>query len=328
MTLDAGSFKKYMWSTGKTTQTIVADTTALYSVTVTDNHSCTNADTVAIKVIVPIIPDIAVVTLSSTNKNIVAWEPMNNKGIKQYHIWKENESSVFEIIKTINKTDSTYYIDKTSNPISISSSYALSTVDSACGNESYLSKIHKTMHLSCKYDGKKVTATWNNYEGLTISKYQIYRAETGKKLQLYATVDTKVGIETSWDDPKPIGLNSYYQVQFDLEKEITPSALKSDSGPFSVSLSNMAESELVGVDLETIGSVSIYPNPAQDKFTVSLPTETEFTVTVLDVLNQAVKRQSGIEKLSIDCSDLQAGMYLLQIVSGDEVSIKSIMIVR
>ena len=78
--------------------------------------------------------------------------------------------------------------------------------------------------------------------------------------------------------------------------------------------------------------------PFADKATVSplqmltsLPAfvlGTEFTVTVLDVLNQAVKRQSGIEKISVDCSDLQAGMYLLRIVSGDEVSTKSIMIVR
>lgn len=328
LTIDAGSFNKYMWSTGNTTQTIIADTTAFYSVTVTDNHSCTNADTVAVKVIVPIIPDIAVVTLSSTNKNIVAWEPMNSKGIKLYHIWKENTSSVFEVIKTINKTDSTYYIDKSSNPIASSNRYALSTVDSACGNESYLSKIHRTMHLSCKYDGKKVTTTWNNYEGLNITKYQIYRAETGKQLQLYATVDASAGIETSWDDFKPIGLNSYYQVQFDLEKEITPSALKSDSGPFSVSLSNMAESELVGVDIESKGNVLVYPNPAQTRFTVSLPTQSKFSVTVLDVLSQAVKCQSGVEKISIDCSDLQAGMYLLKIVAGDEVSSQSIMIVH
>lgn len=42
--LDAGPFVSYLWSTGDTTRTILADTTGTYTVTVTDDNGCTAAD--------------------------------------------------------------------------------------------------------------------------------------------------------------------------------------------------------------------------------------------------------------------------------------------
>ena len=328
MLLNAGNAgATYKWNTGLTSQSIYADTTKSYSVTVTDTKTCTNSDTINIKVIVPIIPTIGVVTQSSTKKNIVAWEPINNKGIKQYRIWRENSASVFEAIKTINKNDSTYYIDETSNPQEQSYRYALSTIDVACNNESYLSTVHSSMHLSCKMtsaDSKTVTATWNNYEGIPISKYTVYRAEKGNPLQVYKEVLADKGVTTTFIDDNAIGLNSYYQVSFDLPNKVTPSALKSDSGPFSMSLSNMAESKLVESGLLTESGFEMYPNPATNAITISLSGNgvLEFySATGIKILAKSVVNN---EQISLE--NWERGFYLVKVQTNDSVYTKTLII--
>ncbi len=54
LTLDAGSFVQYNWSTGETTQTIVVDSAATYLVEVTGSNGCTNSDSIAVTLFVDI----------------------------------------------------------------------------------------------------------------------------------------------------------------------------------------------------------------------------------------------------------------------------------
>ena len=54
LTLDAGSFVQYSWSTGETTQTIIVDSAATYLVEVTGNNGCTNSDSIAVTLFVDI----------------------------------------------------------------------------------------------------------------------------------------------------------------------------------------------------------------------------------------------------------------------------------
>lgn len=54
LTLDAGSFSSYLWSTGETTQTIVVDSAATYLVEVTGSNGCTNKDSIAVTLFVDI----------------------------------------------------------------------------------------------------------------------------------------------------------------------------------------------------------------------------------------------------------------------------------
>jgi hypothetical protein len=320
--LDAGNTgATYKWNTGITTKTILADTSKAYSVTVTDSKSCTNSDTINIKVIVPIVPQIGVITQSSTNKNIVAWEPINNKGVKLYHVWRQNSANVFEIIKTVLKQDSTYYIDNTSTPKVMSYQYALTTVDSACSNESNFSVVHGSVYLKCtmQADNKTINATWTNYEGIAVSKYILSRAEKGKPLQFLATVNADNGNSTTFPDGNSIGLNSYYQVSFELPNTITPSKLKSDSGPFSLSLSNMAESELTDETITIDESIQISPNPATDITTISVSENKIFTATLIDVLGHSILSQNGSGSIQIDCSQLKAGIYIVKILLDEKV---------
>jgi len=331
ITIDAqNTGAKYKWSSGQVTQSIVVDTTGLFSVTVTDLKTCSNSDTIAIKVIVPIIPTLGLVTNSQLGKNLIAWEPQLNKGITLYHVWKESSvAGKFDIIDTLYKNDTTISIDQKSDSKIKSDNYALSTVDSVCGNESYLSPIHSSIHLTCVFHQieNTVVAQWNNYIGLTVSKYIIYRAEKGKTLAAYDTVDVVKGLaKMEYIDTNPIGLNSYYQVRFNLIGTLTPSRLKSDSGPFSQSLSNMAESELTEEAIVTASDITVSPNPAKTKTDVSIATQKKLTVTVIDLLGRELQTKKGIGTISIDCSFLHSGLYILKIESGNNVKSQSLIV--
>lgn len=48
LTLDAGTFASYQWSTGDTTQTLLVNTTGDYAVTVTDSNACIGSDTISV----------------------------------------------------------------------------------------------------------------------------------------------------------------------------------------------------------------------------------------------------------------------------------------
>ena len=323
LTLNAGNKNaSFLWNTGAKTQTIAVDTTSQFAVTVTDSFGCSNSDSINVNEIVPIIPHIGVVTQSSTGKNIVAWQPEKNKGIKYYHVWRENSSSVFEIIKTVEYQDSTYYIDNSSNTTLMSYQYALSTVDSACGNESYVSPVHSSIHLSCllQDNAKTVIATWNNYEGIAVSTYTLWRAETGKVLQPLAEVNADAGNYTVFTDTMSLGLHSYYQVSFALDKTISPGSLKSDSGPFSQSLSNMAESQLTVSKVVNEELIRISPNPSHDFIFVSIDSHKSFRVTIFDLLGHCMKRESGENgSLKIDCLTFNAGVYMVKVETEGKV---------
>jgi ligand-binding sensor domain-containing protein len=339
LTLNAGnSGAKFIWNTGAKTQTIIADTTRLYSVTVTDSKFCVNSDTIAINVLVPLIPKIGLVTLSDAGYNLIAWEPQQNRGIAMYHVWKEsNTAGTFAIIDTIYKNDTTVSIDKKSTPKVKSSTYALSIVDSACGIESGLSPIHNSIHLTCVLQQNgTVKATWNNYVGLAFTKYIIYRAVKGQKLQAYDTVDFNPNAtQMLYIDENAIGLNSYYQVGFVLPQQINLSKLKSDSGPFSQSLSNMAESELTDVAITSIdATITVFPNPNNGQFAISIASEKakKYTIELINELGQILLLKQTVEvaeaKLQIDASNFISGVYLLKVITNDGIATKQIVITR
>jgi len=339
LTLNAGNTgASYLWSTGAKTQTFVADTTKLYSVTVTDSKHCSNSDTISIKVIVPAIPKIGVITLSQMGYNLIAWEPELGKGIQRYKVWRQtNTAGVFTVIDTILKNELTVSIDKTSSPKVKSESYALSIVDSACGNESVKSPIHNSIHLSCVLQNNgTVKATWNNYVGLTFSNYIIYRAVKGQPLVAYDTIAYNPNVtKMVYYDEDAIGLNSYYQVGFDLAKDVTPSKLKSDSGPFSQSMSNMAESELTNVEINSLDAeISAYPNPSDGQFTVSIASEKakKYTIEFVNELGQILLLKQTVEvteaKLQIDASNFGSGVYMLKIITNDGIATKRIVITQ
>jgi hypothetical protein len=67
-------------------------------------------------------------------------------------------------------------------------------------------------------------------------------------------------------------------------------------------------------------NISIYPNPAHGTATVEIKDAKVGSIVVINSLGQRIAAQAkgtGQEKLTLDVSNLKAGLYFVQIISAD-----------
>ena len=74
--------------------------------------------------------------------------------------------------------------------------------------------------------------------------------------------------------------------------------------------------------------ISIYPNPAQDKFEIYMPDTENAKITITDMMGRTfdLPHTTTKEKLVYDSSSLKAGVYLVRIVKENQTSVKKIVI--
>ena len=71
--------------------------------------------------------------------------------------------------------------------------------------------------------------------------------------------------------------------------------------------------------------LKVYPNPSQDTVTIDLPNELEkdVNITVVDAQGKQVQTQViNAENNTLNVSDWQAGVYLIQITQDDSRVVK------
>jgi len=105
----------------------------------------------------------------------------------------------------------------------------------------------------------------------------------------------------------------------------------------TIEQSTYAKPSLISVDEVAFTSgVKIYPNPATDvvKLELNVETEKEISVQVVNTLGQTVLTNNvidlttGLNTFELNTSSLEAGMYLVNITSGNQVITKTISIVK
>ncbi len=247
--------------------------------------------------------------------NIIAWEPKQKAATDKWIVCRRSQSlSQWENIDTVLATDSSYSVDKKANTRQQAYQYALKTVD-AFGCESALSTPHTTMHLKSGVSLQgQPQLWWTAYEGVDVDAYIVYRKNNDT--QQFDSIGST--FLTSYTDQYPNGSASY-RVAIRFARNIAPSRLKSDSGPFSQSMSNLAEAIILAVDGKDGTSISLSPNPVMDVTTLSLPSVQCF-VTVTDANGRQVlpSFEASGETL-IDASPLSQGAYTVTVVAGDEM---------
>ena len=192
----------YLWSNTDTTEDISGLTVGQYNLTVTDAASCEAAIVVDIEDLVPAVQDICVVTVDSiSGKNLVVWEKTAGLGIDYFNIYKEGtQSGIYQLIGSRPFDSLSEYHDSLSDPALRSWRYKISAVDS-CGQESGLSSIHKTLHLTINLAlGGGNNLIWDGYSGLPISSYVIYRGPAPDTL---TAINVVTGNSFTVTDPSP-----------------------------------------------------------------------------------------------------------------------------
>ena len=215
ITLSAGNYTAYNWSTGANTATINISDPGYYYVEVTDGNGCigiSNQINVGISNAIPDAPQIAVVGLNNLNQNVVSWSAVGNTNVSAYRIYRENNvANVYEPMATIEASAQTYWTDETADPSARAYRYKVTAVDE-CGGESPMSDYHKTMHLTINQGiGNTWNLIWSHYEGFDFGTYRIYRGTMPSNMTMIGEVPSNLNSYT--DNTATANTGFYYQVE-------------------------------------------------------------------------------------------------------------------
>ncbi len=297
-----------------------------YCVSVTTSNGCIATDSVFVFLNPLNNPDICMVGIdSASNKNLIVWEKPVNEPIDSFFIYKEsNVSGVYNKIGEVAYNNLSVFIDTNSNPQIKSSSYKISILDS-CGIETSLSSLHKTMHLNINQGmGNTWNLIWNDYEGFTVSSYNIYRGTSPDTLSL---INTTTAGNTSFSDLAAPSGYVYYQVEVVCPVVCDPSK---SINSYNTSKSNIASNNPTwGIEQITKASdiFHIYPNPANDHITIdygsNYSTMRGYTLKITNTLGQTVFTSPINQAQSVvDLSTLSGnGIYFVHLIDANSNTI-------
>jgi hypothetical protein len=155
----------------------------------------------------------------------------------------------------------------------------------------------------------KVENSWVTANEINVSHFNIQRSLNGRNFIKFGKVvaNNKSYNEYSFTDngqPSPVGGNLYYRIEsvdFDGRKQYS-------------------ETRTLNFKPQTLNSVSIYPNPTKDNFSIKFPATTRGinTVKILDTYGKTIMLQSvisGTQNININ-NTLASGIYTVQITNN------------
>ena len=273
VTLSTGEYDSYIWSNGEITRTIEVTEPNIYYVEVVDSvgcHGVSEMTTVGYSSVLTETPQIKLVGMSSSGKNVILWNVSSTTGIAGYEIYREdNIANVYNCIARIERPNSRNYIDLTSEPRARAYRYKICSFDE-CGSRSPLSDFHKTMHLTINRGvGTNWNLIWSHYEGLEFSTYKIYRGTNPRDMIIIGEIPSTLNSFTDLTNTLEEGM--YYRVEIVLN-----SGAKDEE--FSLS-SNIVANEFV--DNYTITAVSNNANFGTVTGGGTYPAELDITLAAI-----------------------------------------------
>lgn len=333
---------KYKWtpSTGLDNDTILNPMATVtsditYTLSVTTPNGCNASGVVKVKIKAMDKPQIGIVGVNSSNKNVVAWNKPANPGIESYAIYRETAvRDVYEKIGTVPYSELSVFVDNMSNPTVKSNKYKLSIIDKS-GLETQLSEPHKTMHLSInKGQNNTWNLIWEPYTGFSPSTYNIYRGSTTTSLIF---IDAISGSSTQFSDITAPSGDVYYQVEVISPVLVNPSRIKStaqkitDSGNISAvsynsSRSNIASSFSSGInELKSESkNIRVYPNPARNQFKIEYAGGSTFEIQ--NLMGQLVYSGDLNNSNVVQTDNFKSGVYLIKFNAGKSIEFKKVII--
>ncbi len=332
---------KYKWTpaTGLNNDSIINPTATLindvvYTVTVNTPNGCTATDQVSVSIIPMAKPEIGMVSVSSNNKNLIAWNKPASTGIESYYVYREtNVTNVYEKIGTIPYDSLSIFVDTQSLPDVQANKYKLSIYDRH-GLESPQSNYHKTMHLAInKGMGTTWNLSWEAYEGFVVSTYNIYRGTTPTNLTLLGSTS---GGNTQYNDLNAPTGDVYYQLEVispnsvNPTKVISPQKTKAGENGLSNSLisynssrSNIATNVVSNInELGENNKINIYPNPFKNELRIDF--EGGSTFEILNLMGQIVFNGNLAKNVTVQTANLSSGVYLIRFKTGKSFEYKKI----
>ncbi len=317
----------YHWSNSYFGQNLVGFAPGQYVVTVTEQTGCVAVTQIEIPVEALPFQPICVVTVDSLiSRNKIVWEKVSLTGVDYYKIYRESSvPNQYLLVDTVKYASMSEFVDPAANPFIRSWRYKISQVD-MCGNESPLSDLHKTIHLTINQGaGNSRNLIWDDYEGYSYSTFYIHRHTNALG---WVIIDSLPNTLHSYTDVPPSQGGLKYIVSTKVPSPCMPTSIsKAQGGPYSHAHSNMEDVAIVLniKDNVTTNEIEIYPNPFSEytniSFTNSGLTITKAKLLIIDITGKIVRTYILSEnqllgnKIVIERKDLNAGIYFVELRS-------------
>ena len=278
----------YFWNDGIMSQNRTNLPKGVYTLAVVDANQCRSVAHAEISVEEISQPELALVTVGEeSGKNLVVWQKPETDMIHHYSIWREGVvAGRYEKLGDVPFGETSIFVDPDANILEQSWRYKLSATDQ-CGNESPLSKEHKTIHLqkSRGLDGE-VNLVWDSYEGVDFATYNLYRkTRSDSKLELFKQVPASLNRYTDMTPPDDV-VGYYVAIVLPDTIDITK-PLKAESGPFALAISNIAEMENTQIPDAIVGVRNTYSISVKDK-TITIKDVQDEDISIYDVTGKCL----------------------------------------
>jgi hypothetical protein len=297
---------------------------------INDSYSLTSIDVSDVFTIMP-YPEtpICMVTVDSiTNQNVIIWEKPVSDLITDFLVYKEtDEFDVYEVIDTVSYQDVPMATDFESNPAIRPYRYKIGFRD----NENRVfpsSDFHQTIHLTIN---QGVNGNWNliwtPYTGFDYNSYKIMRKSGNGPFEQIASISASFSSFTDFDAPAG---DIAYMVKIE-----NPDGCNTGmrNAVYTDVYSNQASASMVSAGDISKTNFSVYPVPANDLINIQFGDNImeTFNMTITDVTGRIIysAEYSDVRPgqiYSINTSEYTEGLYLLNVISAGNRSIKKIVV--
>lgn len=324
----------YLWNNGDTTQDLINVNVGLHFVQVADSNNCKAFEFGVLDYIAPIPNPICLITIDTldsiahTEAIFVVWEKLNNPAVESYNVYKETtQSSVYQRIGNVKKTDPGIFIDSFSSVSNRWWRYKITVLDS-CGNESDINaqaaSAHKTIQLNASLDSNgHAYLIWDRYIGFQFTDYLIYRYTN---VDGYKWVDTVLSSQLNYvDSSLPPNADTTFYFIFAENAFVCDPNKADDYGRVRSNTSAALFSPLIAFENEIeIETLIVYPIPAKNKLYVMVPKEMQLEyIEVRDMSgNTVLLTDSYSQKQGLDIKNLVSGVYFVRLQTSDRLFVK------
>lgn len=297
------------------------------------------ADAVAVdtvNILAPATPNICEVTTNDSSKNnVIYWDKTPFSATDSFIVYRETTTNTYSKIATIAHTDSSFYVDTArsigpanGNPNIGSYRYKISVKDS-CGYEGNKSPYHNTVYF---IDNQTGVFTWNIYavefSATPVTTFDLQRDNLNNGV--WTSVGIVTGNQTTLNDPN---YNTYQSIaNWRVEANgfnCTATARQNNGamGAIIKSKSNITNNRVVGIKNNTVGNVSIYPNPNSGKFVIDLGAVSgKIAVKIFNMLGEEIyaNNTTATDRLPVDLGAFENGTYVIQLSNEKHVITKRI----
>jgi hypothetical protein len=190
----------------------------------------TITDTITVLTALP-IPQIDLVTNDHTSGgNIIRWTNNFDAHIEKALVFKERSLlNNFEQIAELDATTVSEFIDSDANTNQRANRYRMAVKDQ-WGHIGTPGNIHKTVHLAINKAMNGWNLYWNNYQGMPVSAYRVFRGTSPDNMTLLEQIPAST---FSYTDADPPGGELFYSLEIVLQTEGSKGSVNSKSNYIS-----------------------------------------------------------------------------------------------